>query len=89
MAMEWKDKVAVVTGGAHGIGKCVADELRKRGAKVAVIGDFAAHPRYQGAGSSMANARQVDDTLEEMINFFQTPSAFHRVLNAWTNGTMN
>lgn len=35
--MEWKDKVAVVTGGAHGIGKCVADELRKRGAKVAVI----------------------------------------------------
>ena len=35
--MEYKDKVAVVTGGAHGIGKCIAGELRKRGARVAVI----------------------------------------------------
>ena len=45
-------------------------------AKVAVIGDFAAHPRYQGAGSSMVNARQVDDTLEEMINFFPNSIGF-------------
>ena len=45
-------------------------------AKVAVIGDFAAHPRYQGAGSSMVNARQVDDTLEEMTNFFPNSIGF-------------
>lgn len=38
--------------------------------KVAVIGDFAAHPRYQGAGSSMVNARQVDETLELLTNYF-------------------
>ncbi len=31
--------------------------------RVAVIGDLAGHPRYQGAGSSMVNARQVDELL--------------------------
>lgn len=32
----------------------------KPGIRVAVIGDFAFTPRYQGAGSSMVNATQVD-----------------------------
>ena len=30
-------KTAVVTGGAHGIGKCIADELRNQGVEVFVI----------------------------------------------------
>ncbi|MDO4276332.1 MAG: glycoside hydrolase family 3 C-terminal domain-containing protein [Eubacteriales bacterium] len=34
--------------------------------KVALIGDFAVDPRYQGAGSSMVNAIQVD-TMEKLI----------------------
>lgn len=33
----FKDKVAVVTGGAMGIGKCVSDEFRSQGAHVCVI----------------------------------------------------
>ena len=33
----FKDKVAVVTGGAQGIGRCIADEFLKAGAHVCVI----------------------------------------------------
>ena len=38
------------------------------GAKVAVIGDFAKNPRYQGAGSSMVNSTQVDVLLDKLID---------------------
>ncbi len=31
------NKIAVITGGANGIGKCIAEELQKQGAKVCVI----------------------------------------------------
>ena len=37
MELEFRNKVVVVTGGANGIGKCIADEFRARGAEVYVI----------------------------------------------------
>ena len=48
----------------------------KKDAKVAVIGDFAAHPRYQGAGSSMVNAYQVDETLPLLKEYFPNNIGF-------------
>ena len=35
--MDFKDKVAVITGGAQGIGRCIAEEFQKAGAHVCVI----------------------------------------------------
>ncbi|MFC4223132.1 beta-glucosidase family protein [Lysinibacter cavernae] len=36
------------------------------GLRVAIIGDFAKNPRYQGAGSSLVNAYQLDDALSAL-----------------------
>ena len=38
--------------------------------KIAVIGDFAQNPRYQGAGSSLVNPTRMDDLLTELKNAF-------------------
>lgn len=38
----------------------------KRNTKVAIIGDFAKNPRYQGAGSSMVNTTALDNLLDCM-----------------------
>ena len=35
--MDFKDKIVIVTGGAQGIGRCIAEEFRKAGAAVCVI----------------------------------------------------
>lgn len=41
----------------------------KTGTRVAVIGDFAQKPRYQGAGSSVVNPTRLESTLDVISNF--------------------
>lgn len=41
----------------------------KKGTRVAVIGEFAKNPRYQGAGSSVVNPTKVDNAMEMISQF--------------------
>ena len=48
------------------------------GSKVAVIGDFAKNPRYQGAGSSMVNSTQVDVLLDKLVDSELNVIGYHQ-----------
>lgn len=55
----------------------------KQGTRVAVIGDFADKPRYQGAGSSIVNSTKLDSPLdvwktEEWVEFVGYEQGFIR-----------
>ncbi len=49
---------------------------RTRAADVAVIGEFARTPRYQGAGSSQVNPTRLDDVLTQLRAAIGTEPAF-------------
>ena len=58
----FKDKVVVITGGAGGIGKCIAEEFEKVGAKVCVI-DIAENPYFVGDIGDEATLRSFTEKV--------------------------
>ena len=62
----FEDKVVVITGGAAGIGKCIAEEFRKAGAHVCVI-DCADGDHYVG---DIAEQATLEDFARGVIQKF-------------------
>ena len=58
----FRDKVVVITGGAGGIGKCIAEEFRKEGAAVCVI-DCAEGDHYVGDIGDKATLEAFADQI--------------------------
>ena len=58
----FRDKVVVITGGAGGIGKCIAEEFRKEGAAVCVI-DCAEGDHYVGDVGDKATLEAFADQV--------------------------
>ena len=62
-AMDYKDKVVVVTGGAQGIGRCIVEEFQKVGAMVCVI-DKQEGDHFVG---DLADKRVLEQFTKEVI----------------------
>lgn len=62
--MDFKNKVAVITGGAKGIGKCIADMFQKHGAYVCVI-DILENDYFQG---DIAQQQTLIEFSQKVLN---------------------
>ena len=61
--MEFKNKIAVVTGGAQGIGRCIAEEFQKAGATVCIIDKRKGH-HFVG---DISNKETLEQFAKEVI----------------------
>ena len=63
---DFKDRVVVVTGGARGIGKCIAGEFERRGARVALI-DVLENGYFVG---DLSDKTTIEEFVKRVIDDF-------------------
>ena len=80
--MNFKNKVAVITGSTTGIGEAVADQLHKHGSKVVIVSRSSEQAKQQakrltsqgqqalGIGCDVSQPEQVRQMIDDVINYF-------------------
>ena len=61
---DFKNKIAVITGGAQGIGKCICEEFERAGAKVCII-DLQENDYFTG---DLADKKTIEAFAEKVIS---------------------
>ena len=90
----FKNKIAVITGGAQGIGRCIADEFRKQGASVCIIdrqpneyfvGDISSEQVLRDfAGKVIAEYGRIDYLINNAIPLSKGLNACTHMTNSTT-----
>ena len=82
--MDFKDKIVIVTGGAQGIGRCIAEEFEKLGASVCAIdkqqGELNAVLMYQ----RLAKVVKTDKECETFLQLAKEEGRHASVFHAYT-----
>ena len=80
--MDWSNKVAIVTGGASGIGQATVQEFAQSGVRVAIF-DVQAERSQQVRDSLVANGGIVDTYTVDVANDEAVKAAVNTVAERW------
>src|SRR5215510_1138381 len=80
--MDWTDRVAIVTGGASGIGQATAQEFAESGGRVAIF-DVQTERGQQVRDTLVANGGLVDFYTVDVANVEAVKAAVSTVAEHW------